>query len=59
MMADIPKPSKDQQPYTKTPLIARMKEKCTFLAKEPSPPQDDSHLEITFIALEESVNEYG
>ena len=58
MMADVPKPSKGQQPYTKTPLIARMKEKRTFLAKEPSPPQDDSHLEITFIALEESVNKY-
>ena len=58
MMADIPKPSTSQQPDTKTPLIARMKEKRTFLAKEPAPPQDDSHLEVTFIALEESVNEY-
>ena len=58
MMADIPKPSKDRQPHSKTPLIARMKEKRTFLAKEPSPPQDDSHLEVTFITLEESVNEY-
>ena len=58
MMADVPKPSSSQQPYAKTPLIARMKEKRTFLAKEPAPPQDDSHLEVTFIALEESVNEY-
>ena len=35
-----------------------MKEKCTFLAKEPALPQDDPHLEVTFIALEASVNEY-
>ena len=58
MMADVPKSSTSQQPHTKTPLIARMKEKRTFLTKEPAPPQDNSYLKITFIALEESVNEY-
>jgi len=48
MMADVPK----------TPLIARLKEKRTFLAKEPAPPQNDSHLEVTFIALKDSVEQY-
>ena len=58
MMANVPKLSKGKQPYMKTPLIAQMKEKRTFLTKEPSPLQDDSHLKVTFIALEASVNEY-
>jgi len=48
MMADVPK----------APLIARLKEKCTFLAKEPAPPQNDAHLEVTFIALKDSVEQY-
>jgi len=47
-MADVPK----------APLIARLKEKCTFLAKEPAPPQNNSHLEVTFIALKDSVEQY-
>ena len=48
MMADV----------SKTPLIARLKEKCTFLAKEPAPPQNDAHLKVTFIALKDSVEQY-
>jgi len=48
MMADVPK----------APLITRLKEKHTFLAKEPAPPQNDAHLKVTFIALKDSVEQY-
>ena len=47
-MANIPK----------APLIARLKERCTFLAKEPAPPQNNSHLKVIFIALKDSVEQY-
>ena len=47
-MADVPK----------APLIARLKEKRTFLAKESALPQNDSHLEVMFIALKNSVEQY-
>jgi len=48
MMADVPK----------APLIACLKEKRTFLAKEPAPPQKYSHVEVMFIALKDSVEQY-
>ena len=47
-MADVPK----------APLITRLKEKRTFLVKEPAPPQNNSCLEVTFIALKDSVDQY-
>jgi len=48
MMADVPKAL----------LITWLKEKCTFLVKEPTPSQNDSHFEVTFIALKDSVEQY-
>jgi len=48
MMADVPK----------APLIARLKEKCTFLTEEPAPPQSNTHLEVMFITLKDSVKQY-
>ena len=47
-MADVPK----------APLIAHLKEKRTFLAKEPTPPQGDLHLEVMCITLKDSVEQY-
>ena len=32
--------------------------KHIFLAKEPAPPQDNSHLEVTFVALKDTVKQY-
>ena len=42
----------------KAPLITRLKERRIFLAKEPALPQNDSHLEVMFIALKDSVEQY-
>ena len=47
-MADVPKAL----------LIACLKEKRTFLAKEPTPPQNDLRLKVMFIALKDSVKQY-
>ena len=55
-MVSVPNPA---------PLLARLSEnhkqrkvKQVFLAKKPSSPQDDSHLEISFITLEANVKLY-